>query len=304
MNDDGLHIATTNAALAGALREVAERLAAQGANPFRVAAYRRAADTVQDWAEPLARVFARDGVDGLDALPHVGKGISAALAELLASGRWALLEQLREGGAAEAALMAVPGIGAELAHRLHDELGLDTLEALEAAAHDGRLRQVHGLGARRAQAIAAAVTVLLDRSRARRRARSAPAAPQGAGGRCEPAVPVDLLLELDRDYRARAAAGALPLIAPRRFNPEGRAWLPVWHTDRGGWHVTALYSNTARAHELGRVRDWVVLYLAGRDGSEQQFTVVTESRGGRAGRRVVRGREAECDDATRASGAP
>jgi hypothetical protein len=53
-------------------------------------------------------------------------------------------------------------------------------------------------------------------------------------------------------------------------------------------------SNTARAHQLGRVRDWVVLYFHDDDHVERQRTVVTESRGPLAGRRVVRGREAEC----------
>jgi hypothetical protein len=105
---------------------------------------------------------------------------------------------------------------------------------------------------------------------------------------------VEALLEVDREYRARAAAGRLTLIAPKRFNPEGKAWLPVLHTRRGEWHFTALYSNTARAHELGRTRDWVVVYYYDGDHREQQCTVVTETRGALAGKRVVRGRESEC----------
>lgn len=58
---------------------------------------------------------------------------------------------------------------------------------------------------------------------------------------------VDLLLEVDRLYRQKAEADELPMIAPKRFNPEGKAWLPVLHTSRDGWHFTVLYSNTARA---------------------------------------------------------
>jgi DNA polymerase (family X) len=57
-----------------------------------------------------------------------------------------------------------------------------------------------------------------------------------------------LLLEIDRAYRQKADVGELPRIAPRRFNPTGEAWLPIWHTERGSWHFTAAYSNTARAH--------------------------------------------------------
>jgi hypothetical protein len=80
---------------------------------------------------------------------------------------------------------------------------------------------------------------------------------------------------------------------PRRFNPRGESWLPVLHTERDGWSFTALYSNTARAHELGRTRDWVVIYWE-RDGQEDQCTVVTEYAGALAGQRVVRGWEHEC----------
>jgi len=94
-------------------------------------------------------------------------------------------------------------------------------------------------------------------------------------------------------YRVRAGRDALRRITPRRFNPEGRAWLPVLHTERDDWSFHALFSNTARAHELGRTRDWVVIFYE-RDGDEGQCTVVTERAGPLRGRRVVRGREAEC----------
>ena len=101
------------------------------------------------------------------------------------------------------------------------------------------------------------------------------------------------LLAIDARYRRLAAADKLPKIAPKRFNPEGRAWLPVMHTKRGDWHFTALYSNTARAHELGRTDDWVVIYYVDGDHEEGQNTVVTETHGPREGQRVVRGRERE-----------
>ena len=77
-------------------------------------------------------------------------------------------------------------------------------------------------------------------------------------------------------------------------NPHNSAWLPLLHTERAPWHFTALYSNTARAHKLDRVRDWVVIYSYDGDHVEHQRTVVTEIRGLLAGSRVVRGREEEC----------
>ncbi len=105
----------------------------------------------------------------------------------------------------------------------------------------------------------------------------------------EAAPAVATLLEVDREYRSKAAAGQLQKIAPRRFNPEHEAWLPVLHTRREGWHFTALYSNTERAHDLHRTHDWVVVFY-----DDGQCTVVTEYRGALKGRRVVRGREPEC----------
>jgi hypothetical protein len=90
----------------------------------------------------------------------------------------------------------------------------------------------------------------------------------------------------------RRPEGSCPRSRPGRLNPEGKSWLPVLHTQRAGWHFTALFSNTAQAHQLGKVRDWVVIYYY--DHNEGQNTVVTETRGPLAGLRVVRGREAEC----------
>jgi putative hydrolase len=104
---------------------------------------------------------------------------------------------------------------------------------------------------------------------------------------------VEELLSVDREYRTKASRGELKLIAPRRFNPAGEAWLPVLHTTRGDHEYTVLFSNTARAHQFRRTRDWVVLYV---DGAlhERQFTVITAMRGALQGKRIVRGRELEC----------
>jgi hypothetical protein len=273
-----------NAQIAHQLRQAAEVLQAQRANPFRVGAYRKAAAGIEQYDGSVRDLFARAGREGLETLSGVGPGIAAAIAEMLETGRWAQLERLRGILDPEALFQTVPGIGPELAQRIHDALGVDTLEALEVACHDGTLARVPGVGARRNAAIRAVLAEILDRARLRRR--GVPSAAE------EP--PVALLLDVDREYRGKAAAGALPTIAPRRFNPTHEAWLPVLHTRRGDWHFTALFSNTAKAHQLARTRDWVVLYFDGDRHAERQRTIVTEPRGLLAGQRVVRGREAEC----------
>jgi hypothetical protein len=105
---------------------------------------------------------------------------------------------------------------------------------------------------------------------------------------------VQVLLGIDTEYREKSRAGLLPKIAPRRMNPEHKAWLPVLHTRYGPWHFTALFSNTGRAHERHRTYDWVVIYFSDDAGEDGQCTVVTERHGALSGQRVVRGREPEC----------
>lgn len=273
-----------NQLIADRLREFAGLLQAQSANPFRVAAYRKAADALQRCEQPARELFDRDGREGLQRLPGIGPGIAGAIGEMLITGRWSQLERLRGSVEPEALLQSVPGVGPALARVIHDTLHVETLEALEIAAHDGRLEAVPGVGPRRAQMIRAALATLLGR-----RPAVVPRKPRVGQ---EPSVAT--LLAVDQEYRERAQAGALPTIAPKRFNPTGEAWLPVLHATRDDWHFTALYSNTAQAHRLDRVRDWVVLYFYDADHVEGQHTVVTESRGILAGKRVVRGREAEC----------
>lgn len=273
---------TINRDVAARLREAADILEQQGANPFRVGAYRRAAETVAHHGEDLSALIKRGGQEALVALPGVGRGIATAIAEILATGRWAQLERLRGSLDPVKRLQVVPGIGPKLAERIHDELHVDTLEGLELAAHDGRLEELPGIGPRRATIIAATLEKMLGRVR-----RPLPETVSDGPG-------VDELLDVDREYREKAAAGELPTIAPKRFNPLKEAWLPVLHTRRNGWHFTALFSNTARAHDLGHTRDWVVIYFYNDHEEEGQHTVVTETRGPLVGRRVVRGRESEC----------
>lgn len=279
-------IAGVNASIAEALREMALLLEAQADNPFRVSAYRRAADTIARLPRSLREIHASADVGGLDELPGVGPRIAAAIVEMLATGRWQQLERLRGSADPQALFRTIPGVGPELAQRLHEELGVVTLEALESAARAGRLEAVDGIGPRRAAAIRAALTDMLDRKR--QLLQAAPPTWEG------PEPPAAMLLAVDREYRMAAEADKLPKIAPKRFNPEGLAWLPVLHTEKPGWHFTALYSNTARAHELGRTHDWVVIYAEDEAQHERLYTVVTEGRGALVGQRVVRGRETEC----------
>lgn len=270
-----------NREIAGRLEEAARLLHEQGADRFRVNAYLRAARSVRQWPEPVGQIFRTRGLDGLEELPGVGPSIARAIRELVTRGRLPMLDRLRGASDPARVLASVPGIGRRLANRLHDELGINTLEQLEAAAHDGRLADIAGFGDKRLTGIRDSLAHRLGRLRP----------PAGRRGLAVP--PVAELLDVDREYRQKAAAGELPRIAPRRFNPGGEAWLPVLHTQRGPRRYTALFSNTGRAHRLGKTRDWVVIY-ADDHADEHQYTVITADRGLLRGCRVVAGREREC----------
>jgi len=281
-----------NEEIADPLERIALLLEEQDADRYRVRAYRQAADIVRSHSESIARIAVEEGIEGLIRLRGIGRSIGGAIREFVATGRIALLDRLEGQVSPEDLFCTVSGIGEELAHDIHATLGIESLEELELAAHDGRLATVPGFGPRRVAGVRDALAGILGRS-SRRRARQQrwDVHHQRSARHARPSVAA--LLDADAEYTRRAAAGELRLIAPRRFNPEHEAWLPVLHTRRGDWEMNIMYSNTARAHELGKTNDWVVIYYE-QDGEEDQCTVVTETRGTLAGRRVVRGREQEC----------
>lgn len=270
-----------NPEIARRFEEVAQLLNEQQANPYRVQAYRRAAQTLRELERPVTDIFQHHGLEGLHQLPGIGESLARSIRELLLTGRLPILDRLRGEADPVALLSSVPGIGPVLAKRLHHDLGIDSLEELESAAHDGRLATYAGIGVKRLAGIQDSLTARLGRVRTH--------LPLSAADEASVAE----VLEVDREYRAQVAANTLHKIAPRRFNPSGEAWLPVLHTQHGSRHYTALFSNTARAHQLRKTHDWVVIYYDG-GKEERQCTVITSQWGALKGLRVVRGREAEC----------
>lgn len=200
-----------------------------------------------------------------------------------------------------ASVAAITGLHANLANAIVDA-GIVSLTDLEVAAYDGRLARIPGFGTRRV----AQVRDRLDRH-------------LGHAARLQPLYPrpaVSTLLALDAEYRRlvdrigrrpygpehrpmsaeesfEEIAEEVTWMTPRRFNPRNQQWLPVWHTTREGWDITAMYSNTPRAYLAGKRRDWVIIVYE-RGGEDDHCTVVTEHSGPLRGRRVVRGRENEC----------
>ncbi|HXX49394.1 MAG TPA: helix-hairpin-helix domain-containing protein, partial [Myxococcota bacterium] len=189
----------SNVEIADALERIADLLETQEADGFRVRAYRRGAERLRATPEPVAALYARGGVAALDALPEIGKSLASVIAELVRTGRSSLLERLAGQVSPEDRFTTVAGIGEELARRMHAELGIESLEELELAAHDGRLGQVPGFGARRVRAVQQSLAGILGRESARR-GRSRTLHREGSGSLPDVAT----LLDVDREYRRRA----------------------------------------------------------------------------------------------------
>ncbi|MGB7347239.1 MAG: helix-hairpin-helix domain-containing protein [Pirellulaceae bacterium] len=273
-----------NHAIAELLREIADLLAQQSASEFRVRAYRAAAETIAHLHSPIRTVLSHDGIDGLVSLPTIGVSIANLVDTYLRLGHMALLDRLRGESNAEKFFTTLPGVGPELSHRIYEHLHVETLPELYAATTQGRLAKVPGLGRKRIQAIQESLAQRLGKKAGHSTHYSV----------ADRSIPVDELLEVDQEYRRKATDGTLVKISPSKFNPGKVAWLPILHTQRDGRHYTALYSNSARAHELGTTRDWVVVY---RDdaNSHGRWTIITSQFGKLHGCRIVRGREDECE---------
>lgn len=270
-----------NLAIAEALDAAASLLTRQAAPAATVEPIAAAAATLRALGENGGSILAREGLAGLAARASLSPSLTRVVDELAMTGRWTALDRIRGETDAEALFQSLDGVGADLARRLYDHLQADGFEALEAAAADGRLGAVPGLGPRRREAVLRAARARLGRRSAHE---TAPL----------PEPPADLLLEIDALYRRRAAGGSLPRITPARRNPSRAAWLPILHWRRDPWFGMALNSNSPLAHRLGRTRDWTVLFFQKEDGPEAVRAVSTGARAPLAGRRMIWGREQEC----------
>lgn len=277
----------SNAEIARVLDEIGGLLERQGADSFRIRAYQEGAQSIRQADRSIAELVRQDEMEQLRKLPGIGKGLAGVIREYVETGRSSQLDRLRGEVSPADVFTQVPGIGEELASRIAAQLDIQSLEELEEAAHDGRLEAVEGFGPERVKSVKSSLAGMLSRA-AQRRSRQRVSQEEKPKGMPD----IGTLLDVDAEYRRKSEAGELKKIAPKRFNPENEAWLPILHTERGEWNFTVLYSNTARAHELDKTHDWVVIYYD-HDEQEDQVTVVTETRGSLEGKRVVRGYEAE-----------
>ncbi|MFN3285744.1 MAG: DNA polymerase/3'-5' exonuclease PolX [bacterium] len=133
-----------NLEIAALFNEIADLLEIKGESTFRVNAYRRAARSLENLAEDVEAVADRGE---LDQIPGVGKSLAEKISEYLRTGKIAYHQELlRELPHGITTLMRVPGLGPKTALLLYEHLGITTLDELERAAREGRLRGLPRMG--------------------------------------------------------------------------------------------------------------------------------------------------------------
>jgi len=138
-----------NAEIAGAFSQLADLMEIDGANQFKVRTYRNVARTIEGLAVPIASL--RDEGE-LTRIPGIGKSVASKIEELLDTGALKAVQELRDkfpSGLLE--MLEIPGFGPKKAGLVYNELHIESLEQLEAAAQSGLLRDLPGMGAKSEQ---------------------------------------------------------------------------------------------------------------------------------------------------------
>lgn len=157
----------TNADIADTFEHIADLLEYQGGNVFRVRAYRQAARTISGMVDSLATVRA-DPDRSLTDIEGVGTDLADKIGVLLDAGELPLLAELRTAVPPVVfELMRVPGLGPKKVKVLVDQLGIDSLDALETACREGRVEALKGFGTKTQAAILENIAFAKDPEHAR-----------------------------------------------------------------------------------------------------------------------------------------
>lgn len=137
----------TNSQIADTFDQVSDLLEFQGANPFRVRAYRGGARTLRNLAESVSGMIEKDA--DLTEIDGIGKDLAAKIVGLVETGELPMLTELKEQvPAGVMAILRIPGLGPKKAAALHKELNIENLDQLEAACKAEQVRELKGFGAK------------------------------------------------------------------------------------------------------------------------------------------------------------
>src|SRR5208337_3656758 len=152
----------TNPEIANAFDSVADILEFQGANPYRVRAYRNAARTIRDLPEPAAEIVADPGRKLTD-IEGIGKDLAEKIAALVTTGKLEMLEELKQQVPDSVmSMMRVAGLGPKRAAMLFKELKVTSLEELRTACEAHKVRKLKGFGAKTEESILAGLPFAVE----------------------------------------------------------------------------------------------------------------------------------------------
>jgi DNA polymerase (family 10) len=135
-----------NSEIAVTLDQLADLLEFQGANAFRIRAYRNSARVIRDYPESIAAVVAKDP-KSLTSIDGIGKGVAEKCVTLVQTGELPQIQEiLQQIPPTVLDLLRVPGLGPKKAALLHRELGIENLAQLELACQQEQIRELKGMG--------------------------------------------------------------------------------------------------------------------------------------------------------------
>jgi len=251
-----------NSDIARSLDKLADLLELEGANPFRIRAYRNAARVAGELPRSVTAMAGAG--EHLAELPGIGKDLADKIEALAATGHIAVLDEIeRRTPAGLLALLDVPGLGPKRARLLNEQLGISTLGDLIAAAKAGKIRKIRGFGAKTEQRIL---------REAEKRAATAP--------RIKRPVAEDIAKPLLRHLSEAEGIRHAAVAGSYRRCKETAGDLDIVVAARGtgiiDWFVG--YEDVAQILSHGRTRSSVVL----RNGTQVDLRVVSEASYGAA----------------------
>ncbi len=143
-----------NASIAQKFSRLAALMDIRGDDPFRLRSYRNAAEAIETWPTPMQQIATEQGIEGLQAIPGVGKAIAGKIVELLDRGTFDAWERIiLETPESVLDLLELPGIGPKTAALLHQKYKVSSLDALKTFVAGGGLDLVDGIGPKTAERI-------------------------------------------------------------------------------------------------------------------------------------------------------
>jgi len=148
-----------NEAIARRFYRLSALMEVRGDDPFRLRSYRNAAEAIEVWPTPLKEIAEKEGMEGLQEIPGVGKAIAGKVIDLLNKGSFDAWDRLvKETPETVLDLLEIPGIGPKTAALLHQRFKVSSLSELKAFVASGGLDMVDGIGPKTAERIKEALT--------------------------------------------------------------------------------------------------------------------------------------------------